>query len=130
MRKKIASSIIAATLAVTAVPAVSPVEAAAATTDQLTANANAAAGNASEASEAINRGIEKAFDPNESSSLKEDSFKGFMQMLFEPYQQMFSGDLETSSQGVTRTIINYVIIAAGVTIIGQAIQIAMANMPR
>ncbi len=121
MRKKIASSVIVASLAVAAVPAVSPA---------VPVAAAAPADNASEASEAINRGIEKAFDPNESSSLKEDSFKGFMQMLFEPYQQMFSGDLETSSQGVTRTIINYVIIAAGVTLIGQAIQIAMANMPR
>ena len=53
-----------------------------------------------------------------------------MNMLFEPYEQMSSGDLEMSSQGVARVIINYVIIAAGVTLIGQAIQIAMANMPR
>lgn len=122
MRKKIASSIIAASLAVAAVPAVSPT---------VPVAAAAPADNASEASEAINNGIEKAFDPDVASSIPEGSgFKGFMEMVFKPYKLMFSGDLEQSSQGVTQTIINYVIIAAGVTIIGQAIQFAMANMPR
>ena len=62
--------------------------------------------------------------------MEEDSFSGFMKMMFKPYELMFSGNLEQSSQGVTQAIINYLIIAAGVTIIGQAIQIVMANMPR
>lgn len=124
MRKKIASSIIAASLTIAAVPAIAPATA--------TAQTNFAAGDRAKADTgAVGRGIEKAFDPNESSSIPEGSgFKGFMKMIFEPYKQMFNSNLETSSQGVTRTIINYVIIAAGVTVIGQAIQMVMANMPR
>ena len=119
MRKKIASSIVAVSLAVAATPVVAP---APATAQTARSNAN---------SEAISRGIEKAFDPKESSSLpKNAGFKEYMQLLFTPYKQAFSGDLETSSQGVTRAIINYVIIAAGVTVVGQIIQLAMANMPR
>jgi len=129
MRKKIASSIIAASLTIAAVPAIAPATATAQT--NLAATAGAAGDRAKANSDAVGRGIEKAFDPKESSSVPEGSgFKGFMKMLFEPYKQMFDSNLETSSQGVTRTIINYVIIAAGVTVIGQAIQMVMANMPQ
>lgn len=79
---------------------------------------------------AISRGIENAFDPDKASSMKEDSFKGFLDMAVNPYRLMFSGDLEQSSQGVTQTIINYVIIAAAVTVVGQIIQLVMSNLPR
>lgn len=82
------------------------------------------------ADSAIGRGIENAFDPEKASSMKEDSFKGFLDMVFNPYRLMFSGDTELSAQGVTQNIINYVIIAAGVTVIGQIIQIVMSNLPR
>lgn len=125
MRKKIATSALALSLAFAAVPAVSP-----ATVTAATAPVDFTAADANETSEAINRGIENAFDPDKASSMEEESFSGFMKMMFKPYKLMFSGDLEQSSQGVTQAIINYLIIAAGVTIIGQAIQIVMANMPR
>lgn len=118
MRKKIASSALATALAFTAVPAVSP-----AATVQ-------AAESATGTNTPVERGIENAFDPSIASSMEEDSFKGFMDMLFRPYKLMFSGDAKLSSQGFTQAILNWAIITASVTIIGQAVQIVMANMPR
>lgn len=118
MRKKIASSILAASLAVSVLPATSPTAAA-----QTRATSDTGA--------AIERGIERAFDPNEFSSIDEgDTFTDVMKKLFLPYKDMFSGDVETSSKGFTQNIINYAIIAASVTVIGQAIQLVMANLPR
>ncbi|MDK8624904.1 hypothetical protein [Corynebacterium appendicis] len=112
MRKKIASSIIAASLAVAAAPAGPPAVAA----------SLSSVGGSSQGSSGSSEG---STDGAEGSS-----FKGFMNMLFEPYEKMSSGNLAASSMGAARAIINYVIIAAGVTLIGQAIQIAMANMQR
>lgn len=43
---------------------------------------------------------------------------------------MSSDNKELSSQGVTQAIINYVIIAAAVTVIGQIIQLIMSNLSR
>lgn len=119
MRKKIASSALAAALAFTAVPAISP---APATVQAAEADAGA--------NTAVGRGIENAFDPSIASSMEEDSFKGFMGMLFKPYKLMFSGNAEQSSQGVTQAIINWAIITLGVAVIGQAVQIVMSNLPR
>lgn len=118
MRKKIASSVLAASLAFAAVPAVSPI----ATVQAAEAEAGA--------NSAVGRGIENAFKPDVASSMKEDSFKGFMQMLFNSYKLMFSGDTEQSSQGLTQVLINWAIITVGVTIIGQAVQMVMSNLPR
>lgn len=79
----------------------------------------------------MERGIERAFDPNEFSSIDEgDTFKDVMQKLFQPTKDMFSGDVETSSKGFTQSLINYAIIAAAVTVVGQVIQLVMANLPR
>lgn len=118
MRKKIASAVVAASLAFAVVPATAP-----------TATAQTRA--ASDTGEAIGRGIERAFDPNEFSSIDEgDSFTDVMKKFFQPYKDMFSGDVETSSKGFTQNLINYAIIAGAVTVIGQAIQIVMANLPR
>lgn len=119
MRKKIASSVVAASLALAAVPAVSPATATVQAAETETGS-----------STAVSRGIENAFDPSVASSMEEDSFKGFMQMLFNPYKLMFSGDAEQSSQGVTQAIINWAIITLGVAVIGQAVQIVMSNLSR
>lgn len=120
MRKKIASSIIAASLAVAAAPAGPPAVAA----SQSSAGGSSVDGNP-QGSSGSSEGANGSSDEAEGSG-----FKGFMNMLFEPYEQMSSDNLATSSMGAARAIINYVIIAAGVTLIGQAIQIAMSNMPR
>ena len=115
MRKKIASSIIAASLAVAAAPAGPPA----------VATPLSSVDSSSQGSSDSSEGANGSSDEAEGSG-----FKGFMNMLFEPYEQMSSDNLATSSMGAARAIINYVIIAAGVTLIGQAIQIAMSNMPR
>ena len=81
-------------------------------------------------SEEITTGIERGIDPEKSVLQENSSTKDFFKNGLEPFGDMSSMDTATSSQGVTRTIINYVIIAAGITIIGQIIQLVMANMPR
>ena len=62
--------------------------------------------------------------------MKEKSVKGFFDMAVNPYRLMSSDNKELSSQGVTQAIINYVIIAAAVTVIGQIIQLIMSNLSR
>lgn len=118
MRRKIASTMLAASLTFAAVTAASP----AATVQATEAETGATT--------PIGLGLADAFNPDVASSAEEDSFKGFMDMLFKPYKLMFSGDAELSSQGFTQAILNWAIITASVTIIGQAVQIVMANMPR
>ena len=120
MRKKIASSIIAASLAVAAVPAGPPAVA---------APLSSVGGSFGDGSSQDSSGSSESAIGS-SDEVEGSSFKGFMNMLFEPYELMSSDNLATSSEGAARAIINYVIIAAGVTLIGQAIQIAMSNMPR
>ncbi|SIS40896.1 hypothetical protein SAMN05444817_102122 [Corynebacterium appendicis CIP 107643] len=120
MRKKIASSIIAASLAVAAAPAGPPAVAA-----PLSSVRGSSVDGNPQGSSGSSEGANGSSDEAEGTG-----FKGFMNMLFEPYEQMSSDNLATSSMGAARAIINYVIIAAGVTLIGQAIQIAMSNMPR
>ena len=120
MRKKIASSIIVASLAVAVAPAGPPAVAA----PLSSVRGSSVDGNSQGSSGSSESAI------GSSDEVEGSSFKGFMNMLFEPYEQMSSDNLATSSMGAARAIINYVIIAAGVTLIGQAIQIAMANMPR
>lgn len=119
MRKKFASSVLAASLAFAAVPAVSPI---AATVQAAEAEAGA--------NTDVGRGIENAFNLDVASSMQEDSFKGFMEMVFKPYKLMFSGNAELSSQGFTQVLINWAIITVSVTIIGQAVQMVMSNLPR
>lgn len=86
----------------------------------------------------IGQGIENAFDPESSSDM--DTPKGFFGKLIEPYKlgssEAFkphngsSMNLEASSQGITQAIINYLIIAVGVTLVGQIIQLAMSNLKK
>lgn len=125
MRKKIASSIIAASLAVAAAPAGPPAVAASPSSIGGSSIGGSSVDGSSQGSSGSSEGAIGSSDEAEGSG-----FKGFMNMLFEPYEQMSSDNLATSSMGAARAIINYVIIAAGVTLIGQAIQIAMSNMPR
>ena len=121
MRKKIASSVLAASLALTTVPAIAPAP----------ATAQTAQGEAQLPDTAVGRGIENAFDPKVASSMKEDSFKGFLEMAFRPYSLLFKGEnTEQRVQGATQLVINYAIIAAVVTVLGQAVQIVMSNLPR
>ena len=114
MRTKMIAVATAATLALSAAPAVHAQP----------------AKNTKGADTAIGRGIENAFDPEKASSMKEDSAKGFFDMVVKPYRLMSSDNTEQSSQGVTQAIINYVILAVGVTVIGQIIQLIMSKLPR
>ncbi len=114
MRKKMIAVATAAALTLSAAPAV---------------HAETAT-NSKGADTAIGRGIENAFDPDKASSMKEKSVKGFFDMAVNPYRLMSSDNKELSSQGVTQAIINYVIIAVAVTVIGQIIQLIMSNLSR
>lgn len=73
---------------------------------------------------AVTNGIAQAFDPEVASS------GSFTDVVFGQYADMSSGNIEQSSRGVTRAIINYFIIFAGITVIGQIIQLIMKNLPR
>lgn len=83
-----------------------------------------------QSSDAVNRGIENALDPDKWVLQENSSTKDFFKNGLEPFGDMSSMDTATSSEGLTRAIINYAIIAAGITIIGQIIQLVMANLPR
>lgn len=105
-----------------------------ATAAALTLGAFPAAAGASQkieqSSKAVGKGIEEAFDTDNSSLGDNPSAEDVFGMAIQPFKDMSSDDTATSSKGFTQAIINYAIIAAGITIIGQIIQLVMANMPR
>lgn len=76
------------------------------------------------------KGVEKAFKPETWKIEEGTTFKEFMQQLFSPYKMMFSGDIETSSEGATRAVIQYGIVFAIVTVVGQVIQLIMSSVRR
>lgn len=119
MRKKILTLATAAAVALSVTPAVADAQ------QPNTANVN-------ETTEQINQGIKNAFNPDVASSYpKEEGAKGFFEMAFRPYKNFFKPDnLEQSSQGAAGIIINWLIIAGTVTVVGQIIQLIMANLPR
>lgn len=80
------------------------------------------------------KGVEKAFDPDNWKIEEGTTFKGFMKQVFLPYKMMFEGmgdnNIAKSSEGATRAVIQYGIIFAIVTVVGQVIQLVMSNVVR
>ncbi|GAB3075937.1 hypothetical protein [Corynebacterium aquatimens] len=118
MRTKIIAVATAAAVTFSAVPAITPAALAAEPANQTSS------------SEQVKNGLDRAFS-KEAWTPKEEGAKGFFEWAFEPYKLIFNPDndrgrVEQSAEGSSRNVINYIVIAAIITVVGQIIQLAMA----